>query len=240
MNNLALQADLWYNKPINNVVAGSACDTPARIHLIRRRIMDSLYLFPPDDNPQKPCTGPCGGVLPATAEYFSRQGSELKSMCKACTKEYYKAYSALPEVRQRIQEHEKEDRANPEFQKRRKERRDLPDVKAHKQKYNKEYRSTPESRERYKALEQNRRARKRAVGGTHTHEQIREQYDRQKSKCYYCIKKIAWGKHHIDHVIPLSRGGSNDISNLVIACQKCNLTKHNRLPHEWPQGGRLF
>jgi hypothetical protein len=39
-----LHADegLWYNRPVNIVVAGGACDTPARIHLDWRYIMDML------------------------------------------------------------------------------------------------------------------------------------------------------------------------------------------------------
>jgi 5-methylcytosine-specific restriction endonuclease McrA len=86
----------------------------------------------------------------------------------------------------------------------------------------------------------NRRAFKRQSGGTYTLEQIQEQYKRQKSKCYYCYRKVKWGDHHVDHVVPLSRGGSNDISNLVISCASCNLKKHNRLPHEFPDGGRLL
>lgn len=31
-----------------------------------------------------------------------------------------------------------------------------------------------------------------------------------------------------DHVIPLSAGGSNDISNIVPACLRCNQTKGGR------------
>lgn len=85
-----------------------------------------------------------------------------------------------------------------------------------------------------------RRARKRNASGIHTSEQIREQYRRQKGMCYYCQKTVKWGKHHVDHVVPLSRGGSNDISNLVIACASCNLKKNNKLPHEWGEGGRLL
>jgi 5-methylcytosine-specific restriction endonuclease McrA len=40
--------------------------------------------------------------------------------------------------------------------------------------------------------------------------------------------------------VPVSRGGSNDISNIVLACPSCNLQKGTRLPHEWPEGGRLL
>ncbi len=35
-----------------------------------------------------------------------------------------------------------------------------------------------------------------------------------------------------DHVIPLSRGGSNDWTNVVTACSPCNTRKANRLPAE--------
>lgn len=39
-----------------------------------------------------------------------------------------------------------------------------------------------------------------------------------------------------DHVIPLSRGGSNDPENLVAACMPCNSSKADKLLSEW--GGR--
>ncbi len=35
-----------------------------------------------------------------------------------------------------------------------------------------------------------------------------------------------------DHLIPLSRGGTNDWSNVVTACSTCNTRKGNRLPEE--------
>lgn len=37
-----------------------------------------------------------------------------------------------------------------------------------------------------------------------------------------------------DHVVPLSRGGTNDRSNLVCACLPCNSSKRNLLLTEWP------
>ncbi len=49
--------------------------------------------------------------------------------------------------------------------------------------------------------------------------------------CRYC------GKHadpiHIDHVIPRVRGGSDDASNLAVACRPCNLSKATKTPEEW-------
>lgn len=82
-------------------------------------------------------------------------------------------------------------------------------------------------------------ARKRNAEGTHTAADIERQYTAQKGKCYYCHKKVG-NTYHVDHVIPLSRGGSNGPENIVIACVACNTSKQDRLPHEWPKGGRLL
>jgi 5-methylcytosine-specific restriction endonuclease McrA len=47
--------------------------------------------------------------------------------------------------------------------------------------------------------------------------------------CAYCgaISK------HIDHVIPLSRGGTHSIGNMVGACASCNLSKSVKFITEW-------
>lgn len=82
------------------------------------------------------------------------------------------------------------------------------------------------------------RARKRAAKGRHTAQDIQRQLNAQRRKCYWCGKRL--DKYEVDHIVPLSRGGSNEPSNLVIACPPCNNSKHNKLPHEWPQGGRLL
>lgn len=34
---------------------------------------------------------------------------------------------------------------------------------------------------------------------------------------------------HIDHVIPTSKGGSDELDNLALACVSCNLSKSDRL-----------
>jgi hypothetical protein len=59
---------------------------------------------------------------------------------------------------------------------------------------------------------------------------------RQKGKCYWC--KRPYGEYHIDHVWPLSKGGSNCASNIVISCVPCNRTKKAKTPMEW--AGRLL
>lgn len=84
-----------------------------------------------------------------------------------------------------------------------------------------------------------RRARIRSAKGNFTIKDVEAQFARQKGKCYYCGSKVG-DTYHVDHIVPLSRGGSNGPENIVIACPPCNLSKGNKLPHEWSQGGRLL
>lgn len=37
----------------------------------------------------------------------------------------------------------------------------------------------------------------------------------------------------VDHATPKSRGGSDDLSNLVAACEQCNCQKGNKTPEEY-------
>lgn len=37
----------------------------------------------------------------------------------------------------------------------------------------------------------------------------------------------------IDHIIPVISGGANNISNLVLSCRKCNLSKGHKEIREW-------
>ena len=50
-------------------------------------------------------------------------------------------------------------------------------------------------------------------------------------KCVYCGKSNT--RLEIDHVIPRSRGGTNRLSNLVIACHDCNQKKSNKTLEEF-------
>ena len=52
----------------------------------------------------------------------------------------------------------------------------------------------------------------------------------QQGKCACCRVSLKEVKHHIDHMTALSRGGSNDNSNLQLLCATCNLQKGAKDP----------
>lgn len=57
--------------------------------------------------------------------------------------------------------------------------------------------------------------------------------------CYWCGVKLE--KVHIDHYIPLSKGGKHIINNLVISCPSCNMAKGAKDPYQFANKiGRLL
>ena len=51
-------------------------------------------------------------------------------------------------------------------------------------------------------------------------------FHRDNYQCQSCGKKEQETQLNIDHIIPLAKGGSNDISNLQTLCQTCNQQKN--------------
>ena len=48
------------------------------------------------------------------------------------------------------------------------------------------------------------------------------------ARCRYCGRRQKLRELTIDHVIPLSRGGTHAIENLVLSCAACNGAKADR------------
>lgn len=56
-------------------------------------------------------------------------------------------------------------------------------------------------------------------------------YSRDRGACAICSKNMSVeleANDHIDHIVPLSQGGFNDLVNLQLLCQTCNLKKQGR------------
>ncbi|OGS25102.1 MAG: hypothetical protein A2314_04040 [Elusimicrobia bacterium RIFOXYB2_FULL_50_12] len=57
-------------------------------------------------------------------------------------------------------------------------------------------------------------------------------YEHYNYRCCYCGNKFASADLNLEHVIPRSRGGKTNWSNIVTACIPCNLKKADKLPDE--------
>jgi 5-methylcytosine-specific restriction endonuclease McrA len=86
----------------------------------------------------------------------------------------------------------------------------------------------------------NRRARKLAAGGKMSRDIVSRLLILQKGRCACCTVNLRKTGHHLDHVIPLARGGSNSDSNAQLLCPTCNLRKSAKDPIEFMQSRGLL
>jgi len=89
------------------------------------------------------------------------------------------------------------------------------------------------------AHRRNRRAKLRNSDGSHTGNDIKRLEEKQRMQCVYCHTILDDG-YHVDHIIPLSKGGDNTKYNLQLLCPSCNLRKHNKNPIEFAQDRGLL
>lgn len=76
---------------------------------------------------------------------------------------------------------------------------------------------------------QRRRALEKNVIGYFCEGDIKLLFRQQAGCCAYCLEPIQYGQFHVDHVIPLSKGGTNWRDNLALACPRCNIIKRDKL-----------
>lgn len=55
------------------------------------------------------------------------------------------------------------------------------------------------------------------------------------SRCNWCPRSLNEKTATLDHIIPLSKGGTNGLDNLTLACYDCNQNRRDSLPSrtEW-------
>lgn len=68
-------------------------------------------------------------------------------------------------------------------------------------------------------------------GGHFTLKEYNALIEAQAGFCAYCGN--AADKLTIEHILPVSRGGRHDISNICLACPRCNFTKQAKTLEEW-------
>lgn len=159
----------------------------------------------------------CKEAKPHNPNHFSRGPgiSGLKSWCQTCCQAEYHGkgehYRAIKRARHAVRAVEQKEHLYEQGKRWREENREA---------YNAHMR----------AGKARRRARLLSAGGTYTRHDVARLLIAQKKQCWWCECRLA--DYHVDHRIPLARGGSNDASNLVISCPTCNRKKSAKMPWE--------
>lgn len=160
---------------------------------------------------------------------------------EACNRLYHEVYKHRPDTKERGREAMRRWRQRPENLSKERDRmralRSDPEFRAAENLKKRAAIKQESYRLSRRAGQQRYKARKLNATGSHTKDDILRQYSAQHGLCWWCGES-AGEDWQADHLVPLSRGGSNAPENIVIACRHCNQSKNNRLPHEWI--GRLL
>ena len=208
----------------------------------------------------KRCTK-CGENKPNTNEYFAFQNKskgKLIARCKECDKKYReknkdkrKEYSKKyrENNKDKLKEYNKE--YNKNYYEKNKDKRkeylkeynknyyenNKDKIKEYKKEYHKKY--YEHNKDKRKGYTHKRRSLKLGNGGSYTKAQWLDTLEYFDYKCAYtgeCIKHNC----HVEHIVPLSKGGTSYIWNLVPSTASANLSKQNRDMEEWYREQEYF
>ena len=196
---------------------------------------------PDSTTPSKPCSK-CGTEYQATLEHYAPQKRGkygLHSICRYCKRkrdlERYYAPERNAQMKKTRAEWGKQNKDRLAENQRRYYINNVDQIRE------RDGATASVRNKRYNAKHPERnshvRATRRGAQGAHTASEVAVLCKSQKGRCWHCQKPLH-GRYEEDHLIPLSRGGTNFINNIVLTCTFCNRSKGNKLPHEW--NGRLL
>lgn len=93
------------------------------------------------------------------------------------------------------------------------------------------YKANPEAKRTYDAA---RKASRKKINGKYTADDLKMLMLLQKRKCAICQNDIV-GQFHVDHILPLSKGGRNDRQNIQLTHPTCNQQKYDKDPIHFMQ-----
>lgn len=67
--------------------------------------------------------------------------------------------------------------------------------------------------------------RERVVGLGYKRADVEALAVKQRYRCNGCGRNLWVTGYHVDHVVPLARGGRNEVGNIQLLCPRCNLRK---------------
>ncbi len=165
---------------------------------------------------------------PPAAKFLGQTQMRIEKWCQRCNKwdeHYPKAYACVPCMKANANKWRQENRERAAQLKLGWHLVNIDHVRA----IDKAYRNRPDRRIAQRIHNLTRIARFKAAPGRFTPSDIRALMVAQRGLCAICRCSILM-LYHIDHKLPLSRGGSNWPYNLQLLCPPCNVRKSNNLP----------
>lgn len=184
---------------------------------------------------EKQCSK-CQAIKPYSAFHKDpRKRSGLRSDCRECRKKYKAKYRAENKETIRAYTRAYQERQNEVTRAWRERNREkvLEGCRQHYRENIDQVRAYyRENKEAFLIRLRNRRARLREAEGSHTSKEISQMHEDQGGLCAYCGVDLN-GEFHVDHMVPISRGGRNDWTNLAVTCPFCNWSKNDRTAEEF-------
>lgn len=223
---------------------------PERLHVPPDggvRVAETVGSHASQGEPSKACSK-CGVVRPLGEFYQSARAADgRRSNCKPCSRTTAKAYRVShPEAVREQKSRYRQKNVNAcrergrEYQRR--YRLEHPGNTEYQRRYQSEWRKkNPQYHREYQLVWRGknpqyssyryhlRRARLAGAVGNQPFTRA-EIWERDAGKCHLCGKSCDAQAWHLDHLIPISRGGPNAPWNVAVAHPRCNLSRGNRGP----------
>lgn len=173
--------------------------------------------------------------------------------CKQCRRESVLEFRSVPENLEKVRKSSKlwKIRNAEKLRQKRIERwandadfrqRTMAYINANRERYRSYYRldnASPEKAKKLRAAASKKSGVRRGAEGYFSADDISRILKMQNYKCAWCRKSLRNG-HHVDHILPIAKGGTNWPKNLQCLCPTCNLSKGAKHPIDWAlQNGRL-
>lgn len=144
-------------------------------------------------------------ILERNNKYYQNNKKEILEQVK----EYYQAN------KEKIAEYKKQ------YSQKNKEK-----IREHNRQYYNTYYQL--NKEKYIINDQKRRARKAQLPNTLTTEEYENTLEYFNHSCAYCGCELNKDNHHMEHVVPVSKGGGTTQKNIIPSCASCNSSKHTK------------
>ncbi len=169
---------------------------------------------------KKTCSkcGQIKDVKQFSKDKYSQDGYQYN--CKECYRIYKKAYSQSDKGKQVRRRQNRSDKG--------KQSKKIYQHSEKGQKVRRRYAQSEKGQLANRKAEIVRRTRKTQAGGLYTSNQWYALCGFYDFRCLKCNKKFPFGKLTLDHIKPVSKGGSSFIWNLQPLCAKCNSSKKDK------------